>query len=516
MTTDILFLFAPKFCEFGVDVAKAWAALQPAPDDVRVHGLCTGSEKIRHRVARGLGPMAGRLEHLPSLEQDWIASRPAAEALAAFDSRYPSGTMGETITADRRIGRGYVHNGPTRPDTTADAALRAPETVPGAYVVGLYSFLESLLDELAPEAVFCYAVAGAPAYALSRVCALRGISFLQLVPARLGRRYAVDTDHRGLLQATAARYRNDRRTSQSAHAQAQAILEEFRARPQAPDYMDTLAKRRARTHTRARVASLMRKSAQRAVGAWIRRSDEKRQRARREFFEAATILRQRRGEVPAALRTKELPERFIYYPLHVSPEASTMVLAPQHSDQIPVIEALSKALPAGMSLVVKEHVPMIGLRPAGFYERIETMPGVRLVSPFLPGVVLAQKAELVAVITGTAAWEAFLLGRPSISLAEMQFHCVPGAGRLVDGLGALPQTIREARAMPPVGDDDIVRYLAALLETSFDLPAHILWDEYRDADADERARVCADIAAHMQARLDERAATGQLRTVSRS
>lgn len=499
MTSHALFLFAPKFCEFGIDVAKAWAGMRSEP--VRVHGFCTGPSRVRERVEAGLGDLAGRLDELPPLEREWVGARPDATARAAFERRYPAGTLGDTVTSDRRIGRGYVVNGLTRPDLIADAALGDPERVPEAYVIALYAFIEDRFDRIRPSFVFCYAVAGAPAYALSIVCARRKIPFLQLAPARLGARYIIDTDARGLLRPTAERFRAGGAPSAKALNDARAFIATFRSQPQPPEYMATVERRRATMHTYSRAASLWRGSAIRAFGAWLTGSEEKRQKSRRGFYEARMIMLQKRAEVAERARRTDLPGRFVYYPLHVSPEASTMVLAPRYSDQIPVIEALSKALPPGMSLVVKEHVPMVGLRPEAFYERIAAMPGVRLVSPFLQGVALVQEAELVAVITGTAAWEAFLLGRPSISLAEMQFHCVPGAGVVVEDLSLLPQVVRAAGDLAPVPDSQIERYVASLFEESFDLPGYLLWGKYTDANSDERASVSRIIATHLQARL---------------
>lgn len=503
MIRNALFLFAPKFCEFGADVAAAFAALQPDPSAVRVHGLCTGARKTQARVQAALADRAGQVDYLPERERDWVAQRPTAADIAWFDAAYAPGTLGRTITADRRIGRGYVRNGRTRPDLLGDAVLADPEHAPLSYAVGLYRYLETLFDQIRPDVVFCYAVAGAPAYAMGEVCERRGIPFLQLQPTRLGARYAVDTDRRGLLRATAVRFRSGVPASADAMAEAQAFLDDFRARPDVPEYMIANKRRQATKQTYMKAFSLARGSAQRAIGAWIGGNPERKEKTRRGFFEAETICRQKRDATKEAQVTEDLPDRFVFFPLHVSPEASTMVLAPDHTEQLSVIEALSKALPAGVSLVVKEHWPMVGMRPAGFYDAIDRMPGVRRVQAYLPGLALTQKADLVTVITGTAAWEAFLLGRPSLCMAEMQFHCVPGAGRIEGDLRALPQAIRAARAQQPAATADVVRYLAALLETSFELPSHLLWDEYRDAPREERDRVCGDIACHMQARLAE-------------
>ena len=60
---------------------------------------------------------------------------------------------------------------------------------------------------------------------------------------------------------------------------------------------------------------------------------------------------------------------YIYYPLHVDPKLSTMVLSPYHTNQLAIIESLAKNIPPHFYLVVKEHFPMIGFRPKDFTKK---------------------------------------------------------------------------------------------------------------------------------------------------
>jgi hypothetical protein len=49
-------------------------------------------------------------------------------------------------------------------------------------------------------------------------------------------------------------------------------------------------------------------------------------------------------------------EQYVLYPIHFQPEASTLVQAPYYLDQAALIEDISKSLPVGYQLHVKEHV----------------------------------------------------------------------------------------------------------------------------------------------------------------
>ena len=123
----------------------------------------------------------------------------------------------------------------------------------------------------------------------------------------------------------------------------------------------------------------------------------------------------------ADITEESLPKKYIYFPLHVYPEASISIPAPFFKDQLRAIDLIRLNLPDDYQLLVKEHPSMIGKRPIGFYKQIQKMAGTRLLSPAVSSFKIIQQAHLVISITGTAAFEAFLLGRPSFSLANTFF-----------------------------------------------------------------------------------------------
>jgi hypothetical protein len=112
----------------------------------------------------------------------------------------------------------------------------------------------------------------------------------------------------------------------------------------------------------------------------------------------------------------DLPERFIYYPLHFTPEASINTPAPFYVDQLRAIDALRLAMPNGCILVVKEHPACLPLRPISFLRKLRRLPGVTVAKVTMPSLELVKRAALTATVTGTTALEAFLLGRPATLL----------------------------------------------------------------------------------------------------
>ncbi len=105
---------------------------------------------------------------------------------------------------------------------------------------------------------------------------------------------------------------------------------------------------------------------------------------------------------------------FVYYPLHFQPEASTLVWAPYFDNQLALLENISKSLPVGMSLVVKEHVVGKGTRPLSFYRRLTELKNIVILSPEFDGMELVRHAHLVLTTSGTTAWEALLLKKHPI------------------------------------------------------------------------------------------------------
>lgn len=107
-------------------------------------------------------------------------------------------------------------------------------------------------------------------------------------------------------------------------------------------------------------------------------------------------------------------EKYIYFPLHFQPEATTLVQAPYYVDQINFIKNVSMSLPVGYKLYVKEHPSSIGYRESKYYNKIEKIPNVLLISPGVDSIKLIKNSQAVIVLSGTVGWEALLLKKPVI------------------------------------------------------------------------------------------------------
>jgi len=154
----------------------------------------------------------------------------------------------------------------------------------------------------------------------------------------------------------------------------------------------------------------------------------------------------------------ELPEKFIYYPLQTTPESSINTPAPYFIDQMRAIDAIRMAMPSDHALIVKEHWASIGIRPAWFYRALRRKAGVRIARFSLPSLDLIRNAQVTISVTGTATLEAFLLGRPSLTLGGCFMAEFLGG---VCPIGELAERIAKARTSPP-NDDDVISALAKI------------------------------------------------------
>ena len=107
---------------------------------------------------------------------------------------------------------------------------------------------------------------------------------------------------------------------------------------------------------------------------------------------------------------------YVYYPLHYEPEASLSGLEPHFTNQMYAVELLSKSVPVGVDVRVKEHPGGIGNRPSHWMDTIAQFPHVKLVNPFESSIELIRNSLATVTIAGTAGLEAALLGKPVISL----------------------------------------------------------------------------------------------------
>jgi hypothetical protein len=430
------------------------------------------------RTTSGAG--SADLDFLEDLERRWIATPVSATDLNGLESDLGPGALRRIIASDRHLGIGFVSGAVFARSPLMELA-RDGEIV-RRYVAGLVTYIGRRLDEAKPDAILCRMPDCAPLYVLWLLAHRRGIPFLGLTHCRLGDRQMLDDSGKGVLWPAWRAFERGLRDPHYLEEDVPAAREHlarFRADPHPPSYYSTTNMAQIEEFS---VASILKRPVtklKRFSRLFLRGEDHLRDwiALRYVIDRVMPDIRKQKALRDGTFAGKgQLPDRqFAFYPLHVEPEASTMVAAPMHTDQIAVIEALAKSLPLGMALVVKEHLPMLGRRPNGFYERLRRIPTVHLASPFESSLDLVQRADLTCVITGTAAWEALLLKKPALCIGETFFTPIAQGFVRCPDLSELPGAVHDALHTHPADDDRLIGFIAALLHTSFEMPSDLIW-----------------------------------------
>lgn len=154
---------------------------------------------------------------------------------------------------------------------------------------------------------------------------------------------------------------------------------------------------------------------------------------------------------------KQVPEKFIYYPLQVTPESSINIPAPFFVDQLRAVDLIRYGMPSDHVLVVKEHPAMLGSRPLSLFKELKKRAGVILATPDISSIHLIQRAALTVSVTGTSCLESFLMGKPSMPLGRSFFSSWIHQAKSIDLRSEILKAISENEVKSPRIIDNVAR-----------------------------------------------------------
>ncbi len=130
----------------------------------------------------------------------------------------------------------------------------------------------------------------------------------------------------------------------------------------------------------------------------------------------------------------DLDRPYILVALHFQPERTTAPLGGRYVDQLLMVRLLSRWLPTGWRLYIKEapayffpHVTKQRARDRDFYDQIAALPNADLVDPDMNIFTLVDHARAVATVTGTVGWEALMRGKPALVFGHAWYKGCDGA-----------------------------------------------------------------------------------------
>lgn len=172
-----------------------------------------------------------------------------------------------------------------------------------------------------------------------------------------------------------------------------------------------------------------------------------------------------------------IPPRSIFFALHYQPEQSTLAQGIWHANQTALVENISKSLPLGYTLVVKEHPWGRGSRPHWQYKHLNGLYNVMFCDA--PSKQIIQNVDAVLTVTGTVVMEALVFDKPAIMLGRNYFEFCDLIYR-VPNIQELPEVLAsilidgDYQAQPNREDrlhHFLISYLDGLIE-SFPLTEH--------------------------------------------
>lgn len=154
--------------------------------------------------------------------------------------------------------------------------------------------------------------------------------------------------------------------------------------------------------------------------------------------------------------------KYIYYPLHFQPEASTCVCAEKYEKQLFFIDSWAKSLPADTELYVKEHYAFLGSKDVQFYKELQKYPNVIFIDPWESSRKLIDNSVAVTTLTGTAGFEAMLLRKPVFLGGNADYENAPGVIKIKD---IYQSYIPLMKAWKKPERQEIIKYLCACFRT---------------------------------------------------
>lgn len=146
---------------------------------------------------------------------------------------------------------------------------------------------------------------------------------------------------------------------------------------------------------------------------------------------------------------REIKGPKLFFPLHVTPEASTDLWAPHYNNMLQTAQGIVEHLPAGWTLVMKEHPWSVFIqRNPAELSALKSLKRSVLVSPHAPNDELLKECLAPVVINSTLGIEAMMKGYPVITLGR-PFYDLSGNTIPCPSFERLPEAIERARSFRP-------------------------------------------------------------------
>ncbi|MBN1824276.1 MAG: hypothetical protein JW803_08160 [Endomicrobiales bacterium] len=160
---------------------------------------------------------------------------------------------------------------------------------------------------------------------------------------------------------------------------------------------------------------------------------------------------------------KELKgKKKLFFPLHVTPEASTDLWAPKYNDMYETARMITDKLPGNWVLVIKEHPSVVTLqRPIEEIEKISRLPNSVFLGPYESNAELFKLCDAGIMILGTLGMEMIINGFPTITIADAVYNATGNTVYCPD-LENLPKALNDV-LKKKIDEDKNIRFVAGFI-----------------------------------------------------
>lgn len=193
-------------------------------------------------------------------------------------------------------------------------------------------------------------------------------------------------------------------------------------------------------------------------------------------------------------------DKYFLFPIHMYPEASTLVLSKYYVNQLETIINISKTLPAHIFLYVKEHKSAMGERKFDFYKDLKKYPNVKVLSFKENTFELINKSLGIITLSSTVGWEGLLLKKPVIVLGDV-FYNDTGLTLPINSYKKLKKTVekivfKNRSTLSDEYDNQLAYFVHCLNKNSFPFEFNVFkLDITRKLLLEENVKNCAECIA---------------------
>lgn len=136
-------------------------------------------------------------------------------------------------------------------------------------------------------------------------------------------------------------------------------------------------------------------------------------------------------------------EKYVYFPLHTIYDTQITIRNPQFYQQAFLVEYLSRCLPQGYLLYIKEHPNSVDM-PFKWLRLLSRLPNVRILRAGVNSHDIVRQARAVVTICSTVGFEALHYAKPVIVLGPNWYLRGKGVTFDVENLADLPHVCKLA------------------------------------------------------------------------